>query len=224
MDLIASRKADELARLATAVGKDWAKSNYYDRAEEADWLQPFWGEQSPFLRFFKELDLTCVLELACGHGRHSEQLRGKAQSIVLVDINEANIAFCRKRFSGLEEFRFVLTNGYSFDSVQDRECTAVFSYDAMVHFDSDVVRAYLEETARVLRPGGRALFHHSNYSQNPGGDAHDNPGWRNFMSEALFEHYAAKCGLRRLASEVLNWGGKTALDFLTLLERPVEFI
>ena len=212
----------ELDRLAGIVGKDWAASEYYYRAEETDWLEPFWAEGSPFLRFFRELDLTSVLELACGHGRHAEKLRDLAQAVVLVDINIENIEFCRERFSGTPRFRFVLTNGHSFDSVQDGECTAVFSYDAMVHFDSDVVRAYLQETARVLSPGGRALFHHSNYSENPGGDVHDNPRWRNYMSGSLFEHYAAKSGLRRLASQVLDWETYSALDCLTLLERPAE--
>ena len=91
-----------------------------------------------------------------------------------------------------------------------------------VHFDSDVIRAYLRETARVLRRGGRALFHHSNYGDNPGGDVHDNPRWRNFMTENLFQHYAAKCGLRYLASQVLDWDGHPALDCLTLLELPVD--
>jgi hypothetical protein len=37
----------------------------------------------------------------------------------------------------------------------------------MVHFDSDVIQVYLQDTARVLRWGGRALFHHSNYSAGP---------------------------------------------------------
>ena len=33
----------------------------------------------------------------------------------------------------------------------------------MVHFSADLVQAYLRDTARVLKPGGMALYHHSNY-------------------------------------------------------------
>jgi SAM-dependent methyltransferase len=212
--------SSELARLAGNVGKDWATSRYYEQAEDADWLDVFWADQSPFLRLFKELDLRCVLELACGHGRHSAKLGDLAQHVILLDINLGNIEFCRERFKGVPHYRVLLTNGYSFDSVRNGECTAVFSYDAMVHFDSDVVRAYLQETARVLAPGGRALFHHSNYSLNPGGDVHDNPSWRNFMSQNLFHHYAAKCGLRVVASDTFDWDGNPSLDCLTLLELP----
>ena len=208
--------------MASSVGQDWATSDYYARAEEPDWLGRFWAEGSPFLRFFRELDLTCVLELACGHGRHAAKFSDQAQTVILVDINIANIEYCRERFKQSPKFRFALTDGHSLDSVQDRECSAILSYDAMVHFDSDVVRAYLEEMSRVLKPGGRALIHHSNYSQNPGGDVHDNPAWRNFMSENLFRHYAAKCGLRPLASQVLDWEASPALDCLTLLELPAD--
>ena len=199
--------SSELARLARHVGKDWARSRYYEQAEDAARLDVFWADQSPFLRLFKELDLTCTLELACGHGRHSAKLGGLAQDVILVDLDVGNIEFCRARFKDVPHYRFLATSGYSFDSVRDSECTAVFSYDAMVHFDSDVVRAYLQETTRVLVPGGRALFHHSNYSLNPGGDVHDNPSWRNFMSQDLFHHYAAKCGLRVLTSDVFDWDG-----------------
>ena len=34
----------------------------------------------------------------------------------------------------------------------------------MVHFDSDVVRAYLKEFRRILKPGGHGFCHHSNYT------------------------------------------------------------
>ena len=222
MDTTRDRKNAELDQLASRIGQDWATSDYYARAEETDWVEKFWAESSPFLRFFGELDLACVLELGCGHGRHAAKFSDHAQSVILVDINIGNIEYCMNRFRDSPKFRFVLTNGYSFDSVQNRECSSILSYDAMVHFDSDVVRAYLQEMARVLKPGGRALLHHSNYSQNPGGDVHDNPGWRNFMSATLFQHYAAKCGLRWLASQVLEWEASPALDCLTLLELPAD--
>ena len=191
-------------------------------AEERDWLGRFWHQGSPFLGFFDQLDTTCVLELACGHGRHAAQFCDQAQTVILVDINIENIEYCMKRFEHRPNFRFVLTNGYTLDSVEDGECSAVISYDAMVHFDSDVVRAYLQEIARVLKPGGRALLHHSNYSQNAGGDVHLNPCWRNFMNENLFHHYAAKSGLRRLAAQVLEWEAFPALDCVTLLESPSD--
>jgi SAM-dependent methyltransferase len=211
----------ELREAARRIGDDWINTPYYDQAEQGEWLAPFWSDGSPFLRLFCQLDLTCVVELACGHGRHSEKLRDRAQTAILMDINPRNVKFCEERFSSVPQFRCALTDGYKFDSIEDEECTAVFCYDAMVHFDSDVVRSYLVDAARILKPGGRGLFHHSNHTANPGGNLHEDRNWRNFMSESLFHHYALKAGLRRVTFELLNWGGRAALDCLTLVEKPV---
>jgi SAM-dependent methyltransferase len=212
--------AIDVAQLARRIGDDWQFAPYYDLAEQENWLAPFWAENGPFVRLFNALDLTSVLELGCGHGRHSEKIRLRAKRVILVDINSGNIKFCRERFKNEAHFEFFVTDGFRFDSVETDSCTSIFSYDAMVHFDSDVVRSYLQDTARVLRPGGRALFHHSNYTGARDGNPHDSPHWRNFMNEALFHHYSIKAGLNRLAFEILTWGDYPAHDCLTLLEKP----
>ncbi len=90
----------------------------------------------------------------------------------------------------------------------------------MVHFDSDIVRSYLRDCFRVLRPGGRGFCHHSNLTENPGGDFQQNAGARNFMSKALFENYCAKEGLEVLRAKVIQWDTPD-LDCLTLFEKPI---
>ena len=37
-----------------------------------------------------------------------------------------------------------------------------FSFDSLVHAESDVMSSYTNELARVLKPGGVAFLHHSN--------------------------------------------------------------
>ena len=97
----------------------------------------------------------------------------------------------------------------------------MYCFDAMVHFDSDVVRAYLREFNRVLRSGGRCFSHYSNYTGNPTGSYRDHPGGRNFMSKELFEHYATKEGLRPVVSQLVTWTeDEGGFDALTLLEKP----
>lgn len=62
-------------------------------------LNIFWDETSVFAKYFKMLDLTSVVELACGHGRHVNCYKQNADKIILVDILEENIEFCKKRFT-----------------------------------------------------------------------------------------------------------------------------
>ena len=169
-------------------------------------------------------DFTTVVDLAAGHGRNTAKLLPLAQRLYVVDLHEENIAVCRQRFGDDPWRHYLVNNGVDLAGVPDDAVSLVYSFDAMVHFDSDVVRGYLRETRRVLRPGGRGFFHHSNYIGNSGGfvDGGGNagPGHRNFMHQALFAHYAAKEGLRVLRQHVIDWNHHPALDCLTLLERP----
>ena len=61
-------------------------------------------------------------------------------------------------------------------------------------------------------------------TRNPGGDFQKNAHARNFMSEALFRHYAAKEGLHVLKSQVIDWGKGEKhvpdLDCVSLIEKP----
>src|SRR5262245_60451399 len=78
---------------------DWVDSAYYDQAETVEWLNPFWGADSRFLPLFNRLDLTAVVDLACGRGRHAAQFAGRGGLIALIDFNETNIEACRRRFA-----------------------------------------------------------------------------------------------------------------------------
>ena len=56
------------------IAEDWKANPYYDRAEQEDWMDLFWGQDSHFRRLFEKLDTTVVVDLACGHGRHTARL------------------------------------------------------------------------------------------------------------------------------------------------------
>jgi hypothetical protein len=108
-------------------------------------------------------------------------------------------------------------------AVGDGSISFVFCFDSMIHFDSDVVRAYLAEFRRVMEPGAKAFLHHSNLTRNPGGDFQRNAHARNFMSVPMFKHYAMKEGLTVLRQKVIDWGQADkrvkGLDGLALLRR-----
>ena len=210
----APQTKSEVRHLAQKVGDDWKNQPYYDDAEqymEKQWRESIW----PFIR---EADFSNVVDLAAGHGRNSEKLKQHAGKIHIVDINQENIDYCRKRFANDPQFTFTRNDGCSLDFIPTGSVSLLYCFDAMVHFDSDVVRAYLKEFKRILQPGGIGFCHHSNYTRNPGENVHDSPGWRNFMSEALFTHYCRKEGLIVIKSRVIDWE-LPGSDCLTLFRK-----
>jgi ubiquinone/menaquinone biosynthesis C-methylase UbiE len=198
------------------VGAAWAESPYYADAER--WTHIFWNEGSVFVQVFAELDLTRVIDLACGHGRHAEVVAPRAGALTLVDIHDANLNACRKRLAAANVM-FQRNNGFDFRPLADASATAIYCYDAMVHFSPDIVAAYLKDTARVLAPSGRALYHHSNYPAPRERHYGQNPHARNHMTQALFRQLSENAGLGVRRSIVIDWGGSKNLDFITLVEK-----
>jgi SAM-dependent methyltransferase len=208
--LVTEAQLDAAARHA---GDLWLPGHpYFDAAEAV--FDTLWQVIAPFLH---GCDFGCVLDLATGRGRNARRLLPLAQRLILVDIRPENIAFCRQRFADDPRISFVANNGYDLRAVPSGTVTLFYSFDAMVHFDSDVVRAYLAEARRVMAPGARAFLHHSNHTG--GQDWAQAPHCRAFMSKALFAHYARTEGLAVVRQQVLDWGGIEGLDCVTLLQR-----
>ena len=127
-------------------------------------------------------------------------------------------ACCRGRHAALKGASFLVNTGATYDGVADKALTAIYCYDAMVHFHRDVVRSYLRDAKRVLVPGGRGLFHHSNNSLDPDSPFDKNPHGRAYLSAALFKKYAEEAGLKVLEQRVIDWGSSKELDCVSLVE------
>lgn len=218
------KNLDDLKSKTANVVRRWADTPYYNSVENAargQWksiIQPFLGQFNP--------DYDVVLELAVGHGRMTSILLEHTDNLIGVDVLQENIDFCQDRFGDLPNLTLVRNDGVTLDAVADASVSFVFCFDSMIHFDSDVVRNYLSEFYRIMKPGGLGFLHHSNLSKNPGGNFQKNAHARNFMSEALFRHYAAKEGLNVVKSQVIDWGqGEKRvekLDCLSLIQRPAS--
>jgi ubiquinone/menaquinone biosynthesis C-methylase UbiE len=206
-----------LLEKAKVSGDAFLRSEYYNLAEpemDTQWETLIW----PVLKD-KAIDFRCVLDLAAGHGRNSAKLRQYADRIIIVDINEENIDACKERFKGDKRFVYIQNDGASLKGVEDESVTFIYTFDSMVHFDSDVVREYLKEFRRVLKRGGHGFCHHSNYTGSPGGDFRNGIHWRNFMSKELFAHYCAKEGLVIIEQKVIDWS-HPKLDCLSVFKKP----
>lgn len=213
--------SDSAARERNEIKGHWEQHPYYDVAEQ--YIYEFWAERCRFRRMFDTLDLTSVVELACGHGRHTAQFIDRAGYVVLSDINQSNIDYCKARFIDRGNVGYHVSSGADLSGIADQSATALFCYDAMVHFELADIWSYLNDFARVLEPGGRALIHYSNYTGNPGGKYRENPHSRSFCGEGVFRHIAIRAGLEIVESETFGWGAQNwvaATDALTLLRRP----
>jgi SAM-dependent methyltransferase len=193
-----------------------AEDTYFSRAErdvDAVWdalIRPVLGP----------LSYDTALDIAAGRGRNSVKLATRAKKVICVDINPENVEFPRERFRGDHRFHIILNDGVTLGDIDSDTVDLAYSFDAMVHFDMEIVISYVNECFRVLRPGMHAFIHHSNYSSNPGDDFRNNPHWRNFMSLPLFRHIVIRAGFSILLSESLSWGSIADLDGIGLLRKP----
>lgn len=220
-DILADNKrnAIENNRWYIADYHETEMEDYYKEVESEDSIRIFWDKDSRFFKMFMMLDLANVIELACGHGRHVDQYKQNASEITLVDILDKNILYCRKRFSNETKIAYYVNNGHDLSELESNVYSAVFSYDAMVHFEMMDIFEYLRETQRVLKPGGRALFHHSNNTEDYKVTFSTGTSGRNYMSAQLFAYLANRAGLKVMKQQVIDWGEVSNLDCLTLVEK-----
>jgi SAM-dependent methyltransferase len=192
---------------AEGFGDDETMAGYFDRAE--GWADEEWARAQRFLAPHA-IDYASTLDLACGHGRHSQKLATLAKHMVLVEVNPEYMAFCRERFAG-KPWDFVVNNGYDLAAVGDRSISFLYCYDsATCMFDLEIILAYIKEFRRVLVPGGFAFVHHSNVDDYPGRDFRLHPHWRNFMSKEIFAHLAIHNGLELVDQLVFDGCGPEA--------------
>lgn len=170
----------------------------------------------------QNFDFSKTLDLAAGHGRNSNFLRRHAREIHLVDVNQSCIDACKQRFGesdGRCRFFYYVNDGVSLKEIPTNSMTCVFSWDAMVHFDKLVCRRYILEFARVLIPGGRAFFHHSNYGHiAPDNDWKTHPHWRSNATKESVADYLQEACLENLGQTLIDWEIKD-LDCITLCRK-----
>lgn len=195
---------------------------YFESAESENAIKEFWGDESEFKKMFLKLDLENLIELACGRGRHVPQYINSAKQITLVDILSKNIEFCKERFKEQDNITYYQNNGYNLEELKSNTYTALFSYDAMVHFEMMDIYEYLVDIYRVLVSGGKVMIHHSNNDENYKASFNNTKHGRNYMNKDIFAYLAYRIGFEVLEQEVIDWEGYKDLDCITLLQKPIE--
>lgn len=191
---------------------------YFEAAEHDASMNQFWDQNSKFYEMFQQLNLSNVIELAVGRGRHVLQYIERANQVTVVDILQENIEFCKDRFKNYDKIHYYTNNGYNIEKLESEKFTSLFSYDAMVHFEMMDINEYLKDIYRVLIPGGRVLLHHSNNDYNYKASFANAPEGRSFMNKTIFAYLSYRAGFKIIDQQVINWGLKS-LDCITLLEK-----
>ena len=187
-------------------------------------------------RVHRHLHAATILEIACGYGRWTHFLQDHCDRLIGIDLVAQCVEACRQRFAKASHLSFLQNDGRSLDFIADSSVDFVFSFDSLVHIDSTVMRAYLSQFPRILRPGGTAFLHHSNLGAYPltarllytpklgrvlglaqliERRHHDrDPG----MSAARVAAIATQCGLNVIGQECVPWGTRRVLiDCMTTL-------
>ena len=190
-------------------------------------------------RIHRFLPAETILEIAPGYGRWTQYLRRYCDRLILVDLSAQCIEACRERFAGDSHITFFVNDGSSLAMIEDDSIDFVFSFDALVHVEAEVMAAYVDELSRKLKPNGAGFIHHSNAGRyeryfgaarriQPRGLRHrlvswrliDHDEWRALTMTA--DRFAAACeavGLECIAQELVNWNTRRLIDCLSTFTR-----
>jgi ubiquinone/menaquinone biosynthesis C-methylase UbiE len=216
------------------------------------WSRPWGGAESQwygsvFPRIRRFLPASAVLEIAPGFGRWTEFLLEHCDTLTAVDVASKCVEGCRERFAHYPQARFETNDGQSLPMVEEESIDFAFSFDSLVHVESDVLIGYLAELARTLKPEGVAFLHHSNYgSYRRSAHAfaplqttldrlpavgraglmrtgvYRGAHWRaSSVSASSFAELSEAAGLHCVGQELVNWeGGVVLLDSMSVVTRP----
>lgn len=95
-----------------------------------------------------------VLEIGCGYGSVLNAVADNVRSVVGVDVHDAPLSRARDMLRSKTNVRVILTDGTSLP-FGENAFSAVYSKSVMQHIPRSLVRIYIEESRRVLKPAGR---------------------------------------------------------------------
>lgn len=105
------------------------------------------------LPFIKEKN---VLEIGCGGGKWTN-LMTDANSVIAVDIFPSSHSYIHKLNNN--KIQFYLNNGHDLKAIKNKSIDYVFSVDALVKSEKEIIKNYIFEISRVLTIGGKFCIH-----------------------------------------------------------------
>jgi ubiquinone/menaquinone biosynthesis C-methylase UbiE len=100
-----------------------------------------------------------ALDFGCGAGRLTRALAPRFHEVVGVDISERMLEEARRTNDDVPVCRFVLNDAPDLSQFENETFDLVYTSIVLQHVDDEaVIRSYVQEFVRVLRPGGLLAF------------------------------------------------------------------
>ncbi len=163
-----------------------------------------------FPRIMNFVPTDVILEIAPGFGRCTQYLHPLCKELIAVDLSERCIKACQERFSNVSKIKYYVNDGKSLDMLENNSIDFVFSWDSMVHVESEEILSYLRFLSQKLKPGGKGFIHHSNlgeYINKTTGKliALNYHVRAETMTAELFRQYCRDVGLTCVSQELIPW-------------------
>lgn len=142
---------DDPMHYIAANRSDWDADAFYEMgrdltADLVEWAGPGSGRER-------------MLEIGCGAGRMLVHFAEYFEHVEGVDIAEEMLAAARAG-NLPANVNLTLTGGADLSAFADASVDFVLSVQVFQHVpDRSVIAAYIAETGRILRPGGRSVLH-----------------------------------------------------------------
>lgn len=204
---------------ATPADVNW--KIYYQEAEKSACTQYENILKPYFEKYIKDNEII-IMDFACGEGRIVNQIKDKYQQIICCDLPDGPLEACKKRFKNFSHISYVPSTEKGIECEADK-CHAVYSWDAMVHFDFNMLKFYLCEIFRILKKDGIAIVHHSNLKNCK--EVHCEENWlnnssnRSNVSKEEVCDLAVDMGFTVLEQNCISWGGVKDMDCISVFKK-----
>ena len=146
-------------RLRRAVWREFTAPDIYGfEWGDPDKVDPLKHVRDRWVLPYVQPTHVCV-EIGPGGGRWTRYLLGFSE-LYAIDYHEELLRELKKTLNK-PNMIFVKNNGTDFPSVPDKAVDFLFSYGVFVHLDAPIIREYLHNMRRVLRPTANAVIHYS---------------------------------------------------------------
>jgi len=152
------QRARENARHYVATGKlDWSDEEYFESGRE-NVSREILTDMGNICQGKDPKEMT-VLEIGCGSGRITRALSEVFGQVYAVDISGEMIRQARQSLKDRPNAHVFQNSGADLSVLGDIRVDFAFSFIVFQHIPSrDVIRSYVREVHRLLRPGGLFKF------------------------------------------------------------------